>query len=154
MDSKRFDIMPLERKGKRLSLVCSVLLCCLVSLPIQLQAQPSVETLMSKGDSCRDLGFFNKALSYYMQAYVQPSVAKKPERHMLLLERIMRSHYMLCHWKEMPETSYQLYHLARPVVWATAMSSPTKSCWPSAAGRAERHPQQSMAAQARLVRVK
>ena len=113
MDSKRFDIIPLERKGKRLSLVCSVLLCCLVSLPIQLQAQPSVETLMSKGDSCRDLGFFNKALSYYQQAYAQPSVAKNPERHMQLLERIMRSHYMLCHWKEMPETSYQLYHLAR-----------------------------------------
>jgi AraC-like DNA-binding protein/tetratricopeptide (TPR) repeat protein len=80
---------------------------------MRLQAQPSVETLMSKGDSCRDKALFNQALSFYQQAYAHPSVAKHPELHMQLLERIMRSHYMMNHWKEMPEASYQLYHLAK-----------------------------------------
>lgn len=114
--------MPLERKCKRLFGGCIVLLFCLASLPIQLQAQPSVETLMSKGDSCRDLSLFNKALSFYQQAYDNPSIAKPPELHMQLLERIMRSHYMMSHWKEMPEASYQLYHLAKRHNNATYLS--------------------------------
>lgn len=70
-------------------------------------------SLMEKGDSCRRVWQFNKALSYFKQAYDDPSVKDNPELQMQLLERIMRTHYVLRNWKELPEASYQLYHLAK-----------------------------------------
>lgn len=99
-----------KRKESYLSLV--FLLCfTLVSMP--LLARPSVQTLIKKGDSCRQTWQYNHALSYYQQAYEDPSIADIPELQMQLLKYIMRTHYVLRHWKELPETSYQLYYLAK-----------------------------------------
>ena len=69
--------------------------------------------LMEKGDSCRRVWQYNKALSCFQQAYDDPSAKDNPELQMELLERIMRTHYVLRNWKELPETSYLLYHLAK-----------------------------------------
>jgi AraC-like DNA-binding protein len=85
-------------------------------LPSSAQAQPvplSVKMLMEKGDSCRLEWKYNKALGYYQQAYDIPAVAKNVDIQIQLLERIMRTHDVLRHWKEMPESSYRLYMLAK-----------------------------------------
>ena len=90
-----------------------LLLLSTVVLPIVVQARPSVQTLMEKGDSCRRVWQYNKALAFFQQAYDDPSAADDPHLQMQLLERIMRTHYVLRHWKALPEASYQLYHLAK-----------------------------------------
>jgi hypothetical protein len=68
---------------------------------------------MEKGDSCRFIWKYNNALNYYQQAYDHPEVADDVDMQFQLLERIMRTHDVLRHWKEMPETSYRLYTLAK-----------------------------------------
>ena len=112
MDGKMVNRTIIVRKDTPLSLISVVFLFCIALLPIQLQAQPSVEALMAKGDSCRRAWHYNKALIFFQQAYDDPSVTDNPTLQMQLLERIMRTHYVLCHWKEFPEASYQLYHIA------------------------------------------
>jgi len=92
------------------------LLICIALLSVLLSAQStpsSVKQLMEKGDSCRTYCQYNKALSYFLQAYDNRSTADNPQQQMQLLERIMRTHYVLRHWKELSEASYQLYHLAK-----------------------------------------
>ncbi len=101
------------RKDIYLSIKHVAILLCIAFTPIHLLAQPSIQTLMERGDSCRHAWQYNKALSCYQQAYNGLSAADSPEQEMQLLERIMRTHYVLRHWKELPETSYQLYHLAK-----------------------------------------
>ena len=91
-------------------LICIALLSVLLSAH---SAPSSVKQLMEKGDSCRTYCQYNKALSYFLQAYDDRSTADNPQRKMQLLERIMRTHYVLRHWKELSEASYQLYHLAK-----------------------------------------
>ena len=103
----------ISRKDIYLPLVSIFFLFYIVLLPTRLQAQPSVESLMSKGDSCRHVWQYNKALAFFQKAYGDPSIADNPHLQMQLLERIMRTHYVLRHWKELPEASYQLYHLAK-----------------------------------------
>ena len=105
-------------KDRKLRLI--VFVCCIFLLfdflPSSAQAQPvplSVKILMEKGDSCRLEWKYNKALGYYQQAYDIPVVAKDVDMQIQLLERIMRTHDVLRHWKEMPESSYRLYMLAR-----------------------------------------
>ena len=105
--------MQRERKETDLSLFVFVFLLCFVLLPTPLAAQASVQDLMGKGDSCRRVWQYNKALAFFQQAYENPSVADDPHLQMQLLERIMRTHYVLRHWKALPEASYQLYHLAK-----------------------------------------
>lgn len=90
-----------------------ILLLSTVAFPIVVQARPSVQSLMERADSCRRNWQYNKAMTYFQQAYEDPSVASNPELQMHLLARIMRTHYVLRHWKELPETSYQLYNLAK-----------------------------------------
>ena len=97
-----------------------IIICCisllLTVLPTPAHAQPvplSAKVLMEKGDSCRLEWKYNKAFGYYQQAYDIPAVAKDVDMQMQLLERIMRTHDVLRHWKEMPESSYRLYMLAR-----------------------------------------
>ena len=113
MDGKMVNRTIIVRKDTPLSLISVVFLFCIALLPIQLQAQPSVEALMAKGDSCRRAWHYNKALIFFQQAYDDPSVTDNPTLQMQLLERIMRTHYVLCHWKEFPEASYQLSILPR-----------------------------------------
>ena len=113
MDCRMVYSTQIARKGTCLSLVGFVFLFCIALLPTRLQAQPSVEALMAKGDSCRRVWHYNKALAFFQQAYDDPSVADNPTLQMQLLERIMRTHYVLRHWKQLPEASYQLYHLAK-----------------------------------------
>jgi AraC-like DNA-binding protein len=113
MGSERLYGKVTRRKENHLSLFGIVLLLCMILQPIHLQASDSVETLMAKGDSCRDLCFYKKAQAFYQQAYDHLSDADDPEHQMQLLERIMRTHFMMSHWKQMPEASYQLYHLAK-----------------------------------------
>ena len=90
-----------------------LLLLSTVALPFVVQARPSVQSLIARGDSCRQEWQYNKALSFFQQAYDDPSVASNPELQMQLLVRIMRTHYVLRHWKSLPETSYQLYNIAK-----------------------------------------
>ena len=124
MDCKIIDRTQAAGMGIHLSYVCVFLFCFFALLPTRLLAQlslttgqsvalQSVETLMAKGDSCRSVCLYAKALAFYQQAYADPSVADNPEQQMQLLERIMRTHFMLRHWKEMPEASYQLYFIAK-----------------------------------------
>lgn len=112
MDGKMAYKTPKVRKGIYLSLACIFCQFCFALLPVQLHANSSIEVLIAKGDSCRNVSMFNKALAFYQQAYANTSVTDNPEQHMQLLERIMRTHYIMSHWKQMPEASYQLYHLA------------------------------------------
>lgn len=56
---------------------------------------------------------FNSALSFYQDAYDNHTTENGVQLRLQLLERIMRTHSVLKHWKEMPETSYQLYQLAK-----------------------------------------
>ena len=113
MDCRRAHKTQIIRKETYLPLLAGVLLLCLLLLPTRLYAQPSIAALMAKGDSCRDVCLFNRALSFYQQAYDNPSLADNPEQHMQLLERIMRTHFILSHWKEMPLASRQLFYLAK-----------------------------------------
>ena len=69
--------------------------------------------LMEKGDSCRDQHLYNKALAYYLQAQKEPSLENNTETHLQVLERIMCTYDVLYQWKELSETSYQLYMLAK-----------------------------------------
>ena len=93
---------------------CISLLLAVLPTPVHAQSIPlSARILMEKGDSCRLEWKYNKALGYYQQAYNVPAVAKDVDMQMQLLERIMRTHDVLRHWKEMPESSYRLYMLAR-----------------------------------------
>lgn len=110
MDCRSTHMLKAQRKESYLSLL---FLLCFVLIPISSLARPSVQTLMDKGDSCRQVWQYNHALTYYQQAYDDPSVARAPELQMQLLKLIMRTHFVLRHWKELPETSYQLYHLAK-----------------------------------------
>ena len=91
---------------------------CVLSLMITIgmaaaSIPDSVVTLMNKGDSCRLVWKYNQALKYYQRAYSCPLVEKDVKMQMQLLERIMRTHDVLRHWKEMPESSYRLYVLAK-----------------------------------------
>lgn len=90
-----------------------LLLLTTVALPFAVQARPSVQSLIERADSCCQKWQYNKALSFFQQAYSDPSVASNPEQQMQLLVRIMRTHFVLRNWKELPETSYQLYNLAK-----------------------------------------
>ena len=102
----------MRRNNIRYRLLVFLLLSTAV-LPMAVQAHPSVQSLMERADSCRQKWQYNKALSFFEQAYVDPSVASNPELQMHLLARIMRTHYVLRHWKQLPEASYQLYNLAK-----------------------------------------
>ena len=73
----------------------------------------SPQQLMEKGDSCRHVWKYKNALMFYQQAYDVAAAAEDTEMQFLLLERIMRCHDVLRHWKEMPESSYRLYTLAK-----------------------------------------
>ena len=91
---------------------------CVLSLMITIgmaaaSIPDSVVTLMNKGDSCCLVWKYNQALKYYQRAYSCPLVEKDVKMQMQLLERIMRTHDVLRHWKEMPESSYRLYVLAK-----------------------------------------
>ncbi len=102
-----------DRKNALLSASYIVVLLSFAILPLRLQAQPSAQELMEKGDSCRMAWKYNHALDYYQQAYDDPAVADDVNMQLQLLERIMRTHDVLRHWKEMPESSYRLYMLAK-----------------------------------------
>lgn len=106
----------------------SVVLFCVVFLlsvlPLTLQAKPATASvpmkqdasaimLMEQGDSCRLISRYNKALAYFEQALADPSVSDDTDLEFQLLERIMRTHDVLRHWKEMPESSYRLFMLAK-----------------------------------------
>ena len=83
-------------------------------LSLQTQAAPlSAKILMEKGDSCRLVYKYKKALGFFQQAMQDPAVEKDSELQFQLLERIMRTHDVLRHWKEMPESSYRLLTLAK-----------------------------------------
>ena len=78
------------------------------------QPEPSnAKALMERGDSCRMVWKYKQALDFYQQAYDDPAVVKNVDLQLQLLERIMRTHDVLRHWKEMPESSYRLYTLAK-----------------------------------------
>lgn len=68
---------------------------------------------MEQGDSCRLVYKYNKALGFFQEALKDPAVAEDIEMQFQLMERIMRTHDVLRHWKEMPESSYRLYMLAK-----------------------------------------
>lgn len=95
------------------STYCILLL--FVFLPLFIQAQPdslSVKMLIQKGDSCRLVWKYKNALDYYLQAYDEAVDANEVDMQIESMVRIMRSHDVLRHWKEMPESSYRLYVLA------------------------------------------
>ena len=102
----------MKRNNIRYGLLILLLLFTAVSL-MAVQTRPSVQSLMERADSCRQKWQYNKAMSLFEQAYEDPSIARNPELQMHLLARIMRTHYVLRHWKELPEASYQLYNLAK-----------------------------------------
>ena len=102
-----------DRKNALLSATCFILLLSFVMFPLRLQAQPTAQALMEKGDSCRLIWKYNNALVFFQQAYNDPAVADDVNMQFQLLERIMRTHDILRHWKEMPESSYRLYTLAK-----------------------------------------
>ena len=77
------------------------------------RAPSTAMALMAQGDSCRMDWKYRKALGFYQQAMDDPATAKNVDLQLLLLERIMRTHDVLRHWKEMPESSYRLYMLAK-----------------------------------------
>ena len=54
-----------------------------------------------------------KALRYYQEAYDALAPGNDVKMRLHLLERIMRTHDVLRHWKDMPESSYRLYNLAQ-----------------------------------------
>ena len=91
-----------------------LIICSILFLSLQTQAATlSAKMLMEKGDSCRLVYKYNKALGFFQEAMKDPAVEKDAELQFQLLERIMRIHDVLRHWKEMPESSYQLYTLAK-----------------------------------------
>ena len=96
MDCRRAHKTQIIRKETYLPLLAGVLLLCLLLLPTRLYAQPSIAALMEKGDSCRDVCLFNRALSFYQQAYDNPSLADNPEQHMQLIIRHISLRLISC----------------------------------------------------------
>lgn len=91
-----------------------LLLLPLLTLSLQAHCAPSsAEILMEKGDSCRYVWKYKKALHFYQEAYDALAPANDVKMQLHLLERIMRTHDVLRHWKDMPESSYRLYNLAQ-----------------------------------------
>lgn len=91
-----------------------LLLVSFLTLPLQTYCAPvSAEVLLQKGDSCRYVWKYKKALRYYQQSYDISATKKDVKLQLQLLERIMRTHDVLRHWRDMPESSYRLYNLAR-----------------------------------------
>lgn len=84
-----------------------------VTIGMAVSSMDAATSLMEKGDSCRNTYRFNKALSYYQEAYEELPESNHADIRLQLLERIMRTHDVLRHWKELSETSYQLYVLAK-----------------------------------------
>ena len=104
-----------DRKFCIPAVICRIFLIFIL-LPISAQSQTphlSAKILMDKGDSCRLKWKYQKALYYFQQAYDDPATAKDVDMQLQLLTRIMRTHDVLRHWKEMPESSYRLYMLAK-----------------------------------------
>jgi len=103
-------------RGVHLSVLISCILLAFTFLSFSVLAQPAslpAKVLMDKGDSCRLLWKYKKALYYFQQAYDDPAITKDVDMQLQLLERIMRTHDVLRNWKEMPESSYRLYMLAK-----------------------------------------
>ena len=92
---------------------CGLLMMMTIGMAAAASIPDSVVVLMAKGDSCRLNWKYNNALQYYQRAYSCPLVEKDVSMKTQLLERIMRTHDVLKHWKEMPETSYRLYTFAK-----------------------------------------
>lgn len=106
----------LINRGIRLHVLARsvLIICSILFLSLQTQAATlSVKMLMEKGDSCRLVYKYNKALGFFQEAMKDPAVEKDAELQFQLLERIMRIHDVLRHWKEMPESSYRLLTLAK-----------------------------------------
>ena len=94
------------------SLISLILILLLNAMPA-CATKSTVQQLLERGDSCRLEWKYNKALTFYNLAYQDPDIANDTEMQFELLERIMRCHDVLRHWKEMPETSYRLYMLGK-----------------------------------------
>ncbi len=92
---------------------CGLLMMMTIGMAAAASIPDSVVVLMAKGDSCRLNWNYNNALQYFQRAYSCPLVEKDVSMKTQLLERIMRTHDVLKHWKEMPETSYRLYTFAK-----------------------------------------
>ena len=93
---------------------CALAAAALLAFPKTKQPDASTAiALMGQGDSCRLEWKYKHALGFYQQAFDDPAVARDVDLQLKLLERIMRTHDVLRHWKEMPESSYRLYMLAR-----------------------------------------
>lgn len=93
---------------------CALAAAALLAYPKTKQPDASTAiALMGRGDSCRLEWKYKHALGFYQQAFDDPAVARNVDLQLQLLERIMRTHDVLRHWKEMPESSYRLYMLAR-----------------------------------------
>ena len=96
-------------------ILCFTLL--LLAFPhLSLQAKPapkSAEMLIQLGDSCRLEWKYKKALGFYQQAYDNAVSAKDVNMQIESLTHIMRTYDVLRSWKEMPESSYRLYILAK-----------------------------------------
>ena len=93
--------------------ICSMVIFLFVAVETAWPSSLTPSALMAQGDSCRFSLKFNESLKYYQQAYDDLTDKGDPALGLQLLERIMRTHDMLRHWKEMPEASYRLYMLAR-----------------------------------------
>ena len=94
--------------------LCALAAAALLAFPKTKQPDASTAiALMGRGDSCRLVWKYKHALGFYQQAFDDPAVARNVDLQLQLLERIMRTHDVLRHWKEMPESSYRLYMLAR-----------------------------------------
>ena len=100
-------------------LVPALVFCALASLVFHACSKtectdPSIaKALMEQGDSCRLEWKYKKALGFYQQAYDNLTADRNADLQLELLVRIMRTHDVLRHWKEMPESSYRLYTLAK-----------------------------------------
>lgn len=93
---------------------CAFAAAALLAFPKTKQPDASTAiALMGRGDSCRLVWKYKHALGFYQQAFDDPAVARNVDLQLQLLERIMRTHDVLRHWKEMPESSYRLYMLAK-----------------------------------------
>ena len=105
----------MKDSGLKTPIVVCIALLLLVFPLHSIQAQPisnNAETLMQKGDSCRLKWKYKIALNFYEQAYDDAVVTNDVDMQIESLVRVMRTHDVLRHWKEMPESSYRLYVLA------------------------------------------
>lgn len=94
--------------------LCALAAVALLAFPKTKQPDASTAiALMGQGDSCRLEWKYKHALGFYQQAFDEPAVARNVDLQLQLLERIMRTHDVLRHWTEMPESSYRLYMLAK-----------------------------------------